>query len=648
MKNTFYKDKKKLRVRAGAVLLAVCMMTVQFGVPVMAEDKVENSQSATEQENLTDVLESDEKQEGQTDILASGDDYSDEDKVYQDGNFEYILDEEKAVVVSFLEDASDIVIPEKLGGYEVKGIKSGALYNSHSSLRKIFIPKCVTELEYNCVYDLFVTIYGYAGSAAIEYAKDLWINYVEVDTFSNVIVKPQHVTAQSYKSVKISWSKIEGADGYSILRKSAGKDYEIIANVNATDSVGYDITDYTDNSVSAGTTYTYAVYAFINIAEYTDQAMYYTTDYDKNGVSVTPVLDVPIFTKVLSKQYNSIQLAWKSVKGAKGYIVYRRISGGKYKKIATVTSGCKYLDNTAKCGTVYYYTVKAYNDTSEGSYNESGIKCKAIPSTPSLNKVKKIKEKVLNVSWKKIEGANGYVIYRRNALTGSNWKKIGTVTKGSTLTFNDNKAVNGVTYYYTVKAYRNVSGKKVYSLRHDIGTEGIDDTYGYEQEPFYNKVKRVFGKSLHVGYSSESKAYANMTSISVKVWDFDYNGNKVTKTKYLSVHKNIAPTVKKIFAQIYRGKEKFPMYSVGGYNWRGNTSTSEHCYGLAIDINPTENYMVSADGTALVGTHWKPSKDAYSIPKNGDVVEAFEKYGFVWGGEWYGKKDYMHFSYLGT
>jgi hypothetical protein len=51
----------------------------------------------------------------------------------------------------------------------------------------------------------------------------------------------------------------------------------------------------------------------------------------------------------------------------------------------------------------------------------------------------------------------------------------------------------------------------------------------------------------------------------------------------------------------------------------------------------------------LAGKFWKPKKSKYSIPKNGDVVKAFEKYGWYWGGNgWNDKKDYMHFSYLGT
>jgi hypothetical protein len=69
--------------------------------------------------------------------------------------------------------------------------------------------------------------------------------------------------------------------------------------------------------------------------------------------------------------------------------------------------------------------------------------------------------------------------------------------------------------------------------------------------------------------------------------------------------------------------------------------------GVAIDINWEENYECTIDGTATTGKYWKPGEDAYSIPADGDVVKAFTKYGFGWGGTWRTKKDYMHFSYFG-
>ena len=113
------------------------------------------------------------------------------------------------------------------------------------------------------------------------------------------------------------------------------------------------------------------------------------------------------------------------------------------------------------------------------------------------------------------------------------------------------------------------------------------------------------------------------------------------------VNKAIAETVKQIFKEIYEGPEKYPIKDIGGYSWRQST-TSEHRWGLAIDINANENYMIRKDGTIVAGLFWKPGENPYSIKPYGDVVTAFKKYGFSWGGDaWSMSNDYMHFSFLG-
>lgn len=122
---------------------------------------------------------------------------------------------------------------------------------------------------------------------------------------------------------------------------------------------------------------------------------------------------------------------------------------------------------------------------------------------------------------------------------------------------------------------------------------------------------------------------------------------KYAAQRTLTVNKAVAGMVQAVFKEIFEGKEKFPIYSVQGYAWRPET-TSEHRWGLAIDINPNENYMVTKSGAIVAGTLWNPGNNPYSIPVKGDVVTAFNKHGFTWGGNaWKSSNDYMHFSYLG-
>lgn len=144
--------------------------------------------------------------------------------------------------------------------------------------------------------------------------------------------------------------------------------------------------------------------------------------------------------------------------------------------------------------------------------------------------------------------------------------------------------------------------------------------------------------------STRAKAMKHMTTIKVKVWDFAHGrkGKKVTKIKYVTVNKAVAKQFKKSFQEIYEGEDKFPIYEIGGFEWRGKKSSSLHNLGLSVDINANENCMI-VKGKVVAGSYWKPGKDPYSIPKNGDVAQAMKKRGLKQC-LWSHTKDYMHFS----
>jgi hypothetical protein len=82
---------------------------------------------------------------------------------------------------------------------------------------------------------------------------------------------------------------------------------------------------------------------------------------------------------------------------------------------------------------------------------------------------------------------------------------------------------------------------------------------------------------------------------------------------------------------------------------KGTGSWSEHAYGRAVDLNPTENPYVGC------GMSRDPSSRPYldrSHVRRGmvtpAVVAAFRSIGWGWGGSWSGAtKDYMHFSASG-
>ncbi len=202
---------------------------------------------------------------------------------------------------------------------------------------------------------------------------------------------------------------------------------------------------------------------------------------------------------------------------------------------------------------------------------------------------------------------------------------------------------NGMMSSYTITCAKEATTVSV------AGTRGVTATSASE-ETYAEKCTRVFGSVVSDPrryYQTAAEAESHLVTITVPVWDFADSSQttKITKYKSLTVHENVADLVQAIFEEIYNGSEQFPIKAVGCYRWEYG---SEHMPGLAIDINPNENYECTLDGTPTTGSYWKPGEDPYSIPSDGDVVNAFRKYGFGWGGEWHNKKDYMHFSYFST
>ncbi len=160
--------------------------------------------------------------------------------------------------------------------------------------------------------------------------------------------------------IKITWSKVTGAERYVVLRKTGSGSWKKIAeNVKTT--------SYTDETAKAGKIYKYTVRAK------SDGGL---SKYNTTGLTIkrlkTPTL------KSVSSVKAGVTFKWNKVTGAGGYLVYRKTGNGSWKQIATVKGNAKitYLDKTAKKGTTYKYTVKAYYGSYVSAYNTKGLKIK--------------------------------------------------------------------------------------------------------------------------------------------------------------------------------------------------------------------------------------------------------------------------------
>lgn len=120
----------------------------------------------------------------------------------------------------------------------------------------------------------------------------------------------------------------------------------------------------------------------------------------------------------------------------------------------------------------------------------------------------------------------------------------------------------------------------------------------------------------------------------------DWFGRKLRVTKVNSVLKRL-DSVKKELSRLPEKFHKYFTITAGTFNYRniaGTERVSVHSFGIALDLNTEYSHY----------WRWqKPdSKGKYTYINNipPEIVEIFEKYGFIWGGKWY-HFDTMHFEY---
>lgn len=118
------------------------------------------------------------------------------------------------------------------------------------------------------------------------------------------------------------------------------------------------------------------------------------------------------------------------------------------------------------------------------------------------------------------------------------------------------------------------------------------------------------------------------------------------------IHAARFPIEQVVRVSAYGGCDETSMAAnnTSGFNFRtiaGTDHLSHHALGAAIDINPLQNPYVFRDrvlppASAPFLDRSRPRPGMVLRP--GPVIEAFEAFGWAWGGDWSSSKDYQHFS----
>ena len=369
----------------------------------------------------------------------------------------------------------------------------------------------------------YYTVKGFAikgdGSRETPYDKTgKSVKYIQAPYPSNVY--------NNHSGNKFSWSKVNGADGYYIYRKTPSSSYKKIATIKKGST-----TSYTDKNIKAGQTYIYTAKAYKGKL---------VSSYFKNGITISnkykvesPVITTKnvtggkrlylssnnsqdvIFYKIgkdgTYKQYQS-NSALTSTKTIYAYVartecyksptVSKKVVVTKAKaptiSVANTIGGKKItLKTTTPTATLYYKTSKpgsytqytgpfvvsstktVYAKTLAKGYVSSSAVSKKISvskvSTPTLSSVSYNEDYgVVTLKWKAVKGAQGYEIYRKDELN-STYVLIGGKYGNKATTYYDYDYTAGLKNSYKIRAYCSGKATSSYSNVKTVGTVARDD-----------------------------------------------------------------------------------------------------------------------------------------------------------------------------
>lgn len=176
--------------------------------------------------------------------------------------------------------------------------------------------------------------------------------------------------------------------------------------------------------------------------------------YGNGKINMSKVVGGNITGVKISNKSIGINLNWKRVLGAKSIVIYRKKSGGKYTKLATIGSkNISYLDKKVNEGTTYKYKVEAKNGkVNSVGYTDNIYRIGKIRFSPSNSKSKTA---TMKISRNKL--VTGYQFMYSSSKNFSNSKTVRIVNNKITIC-NIKKLIKGKSYYFKVRGYKTKTG----------------------------------------------------------------------------------------------------------------------------------------------------------------------------------------------
>ena len=290
-----------------------------------------------------------------------------------------------------------------------------------------------------------------------------WISmdYVVLD----VVLEAPVITSCYSKvqtAVKVTWTPVEGADGYELYRTTTPEDHSTwVRTKTIHDGEAF---CYTNQSLTEGVTYYYCIRAFSGDAENRVYSDFSNVDYMPAAV----VFDAPY-----SNATTSIRLRWNEVAGAHGYQIWRMDDAGNWVIIKTLGDRgsvltnnqggtTHYTSNGLKAGKTYTYKIRAFMITDDGRKifgTFSDTYAVAVMPESTVMTATSPKAGRAQISWNAVSGAAGYQVWMAEG--NGAYKIAKSVTDGATAATLYGLS-SGTKYSFKVRAYTEVDGKMTF------------------------------------------------------------------------------------------------------------------------------------------------------------------------------------------
>ena len=253
----------------------------------------------------------------------------------------------------------------------------------------------------------------------------------------------------SNSEIKLKWSKVKGASGYTVYMRKNGK-YNKIADTKST--------TYTVKKLPNATRENFKVRAYKKVK---GKKIY--GSYSSNWNTATNPQPCKGL-KVSSVNSDSVKLSWTKI-GCTNYRVFQYI-GGEWKEIGK-TTGTSYTVKKLTPQTEYRFKIRACKkDDKKKNYNHYGKHSKVVTVTTSVGKVTGAQSNTLNnseisLSWNSVSGADGYSVgMRKNGV----YNEVADVTE---TTAKVSGLPNATRESFKIRAYSIVNGSKQYGYWSD-------------------------------------------------------------------------------------------------------------------------------------------------------------------------------------